>query len=72
MLPETTDHTSYFSFYDVLEKMATVLGTFMFGIIEAITGSMRYSVLSIAIFFVLGLVSFLLLVGRGKHQKGIC
>lgn len=69
MLPETTDHTSYFSFYDVLEKMATVLGTFMFGIIEAITGSMRYSVLSITIFFVLGLVSFLLLVGRTKPNK---
>jgi MFS transporter, UMF1 family len=69
MLPETTDHTSYFSFYDVLEKMATVLGTFMFGIIEVVTGSMRYSVLSIAVFFVLGLVSFLLLVGRGKPKK---
>lgn len=71
MLPETTDHTSYFSFYDVLEKMATVLGTFMFGIIEAITGSMRYSVLSIAVFFVLGLISFLLLVGRGKPKKRV-
>lgn len=55
MLPETTDHTSFFSFYDVMEKMATVLGTFSFGIIEAITGSMRYSVLAIGIFFMIGL-----------------
>jgi UMF1 family MFS transporter len=54
MLPETKDHTSFFSFYDVMEKMATVFGTFSFGIIEALTGSMRYSVLAIGIFFVMG------------------
>ena len=54
MLPETTDHTSFFSFYDVLEKLATVAGTFSFGIIESITGSMRYSVLAICFFFVIG------------------
>ena len=56
MLPETTDHTSFFSFYDVTEKLATVAGTFSFGIIEAITGSMRYSVLAITLFFGVGLV----------------
>jgi UMF1 family MFS transporter len=56
MLPETRDHTSYFSFYDVMEKMATVAGTFSFGIIEALTGSMRASVLAIGIFFILGLL----------------
>jgi MFS transporter, UMF1 family len=56
MLPiKTTDHTSFFSFYDVMEKLATVAGTFSFGIIEAITGSMRYSVLAIATFFVVGI-----------------
>jgi UMF1 family MFS transporter len=64
MLPETTDHTSFFSFYDVMEKTATAAGTFTFGIIEAITGSMRYSVIAIGIFFVLGLVFFLMLVYR--------
>lgn len=64
MLPEsTTDHTSYFSFYDVMEKLATVAGTFSFGIIEAITGSMRFSVLAIAIFFIIG-TAFLLLTLR--------
>jgi MFS transporter, UMF1 family len=56
MLPETTDHTSFFSFYDVMEKLATVAGTFSFGIIAAITGSMRYSVLAICIFFIIGSV----------------
>jgi UMF1 family MFS transporter len=62
MLPETTDHTSYFSFYDVMEKMATVMGTFSFGVIEAVTGNMRYSVLAIGIFFVIGLGFMLLLL----------
>lgn len=57
MIPSTTtDHTSYFSFYDVMEKLASVLGTFSFGLIEAITGSMRYSVAAIGLFFVIGIV----------------
>jgi UMF1 family MFS transporter len=64
MLPETTDHTSFFSFYDVMEKVATAAGTFSFGIIEAITGSMRYSVIAIGIFFLMGLVFMLILVYR--------
>ena len=62
MLPETTDHTSFFSFYDVTEKAATVAGTFSFGIIEALTGSMRYSVLAITLFFAIGLIFLLLLL----------
>lgn len=62
MLPQdTTDHTSYFSFYDVMEKLATVAGTFSFGAIEALTGSMRYAVLAIAIFFVISLFFMLML-----------
>jgi UMF1 family MFS transporter len=56
MLPDTKDHTSFFSFYDVMEKIATVGGTFSFGIIEALTGSMRYSVLAITGFFIIGLI----------------
>ncbi len=69
MLPEsTTDHTSYFSFYDVMEKLATVAGTFSFGIIEAITGSMRFSVLTIAVFFVIGTI-FLLLTLRVEMKN---
>ncbi|MEI6680360.1 MAG: MFS transporter [Mariniphaga sp.] len=64
MLPDTTDHTSFFSFYDVMEKLATVAGTFSFGIIEVITGSMRYSVLAIAIFFAIGLTFLLMLLKK--------
>jgi UMF1 family MFS transporter len=66
MLPETRDHTSFFSFYDVMEKLATVGGTFSFGIIEALTGSMRFSVLAIVTFFMIGLFFMLILVRRQK------
>ncbi len=68
MLPETTDHTSFFSFYDVMEKLATAAGTFSFGIIEAITGSMRFSVLAIGIFFLTGLAFMLLLLKKKTYH----
>ncbi len=69
MLPQnTTNHTSFFSFYDVMEKLATVAGTFSFGLIEAITGSMRYSILAIAVFFVVGLGFMLPLLNLEKEK----
>lgn len=68
MIPETTDHTSFFSFYDVTEKLATVAGTFSFGIIEAITGSMRYSVLAITGFFAIGIVFLLILLVHRRRR----
>lgn len=55
-LPETEDHASYFSFYDVTEKIGIVLGTFAFGLFEMLTGSIRFSVISVAIFFCIGLL----------------
>ncbi len=58
---DTTDHASFFSFYDVTEKLAIVFGTFSYGAIEQLTGSMRDSALSLGVFFVVGL-GFLLLV----------
>ncbi len=71
MLPETTDHTSFFSFYDVTEKLATVAGTFSFGIIEAMTGSMRFSVLAITIFFGIGLSFLLVLLMRQRTNPAM-
>ncbi|MDG1276982.1 MAG: MFS transporter [Algoriphagus sp.] len=65
---QTTDHASYFSFYDVTEKIAIVLGTFSYGFIEQLTGNMRNSALSLGIFFLVGL-GFLLLVSIPK--KGL-
>jgi MFS transporter, UMF1 family len=51
----TTDTASFFSFFDVSEKVAIVLGTFCYGLIEQLTGSMRNSAVALAIFFVLGI-----------------
>jgi UMF1 family MFS transporter len=54
LIPETTkDLATYFSFFDVTEKIAIVFGTFIFGLVVALTGSMRASILILAIFFVL-------------------
>ena len=53
------DTTAFFSFYDVTEKFAIVFGLFSFALIEQLTHNIRYSALSLSIFFVLG---FLLLV----------
>ena len=56
LLPETEDHATYFSFFDVTEKVAIVLGTFIFGFVGAITDSMRNSFFILAIFFLLGYI----------------
>jgi MFS transporter, UMF1 family len=66
LMPETKDTTSYFSFYDVTEKIAIVIGMFSFGYINELTGSQRNSVLALIIFFVLG---FILLLVASKKQK---
>lgn len=64
---ETTQHASYFSFFDVTEKFAVVLGTFSYGLIEQITGNMRNSALFLGLFFLVGL-GFLLLVRIPKQD----
>ena len=49
MIPETQDHASYFSFYEVLEKGGLIIGMFSWGFIEGFTGSMRSSVLALSL-----------------------
>lgn len=57
MIPEDVpDTASYFSFYDVTEKLAIVIGTFIYGTVEYLTGSMRNSILALLIIFVIGLM----------------
>lgn len=63
LLPETHDHATYFSFYNVTEQIAVVLGMFIFGLLVALTGSMQYSVLALAAFF---LVAFVMLYSVKK------
>ncbi|WGD34354.1 MFS transporter [Olleya sp. YS] len=55
-LPETEDTTSYFSFYDVAEKIGIVIGMVIFATIDQITGSMRNAILFLFIFFLIGIV----------------
>jgi UMF1 family MFS transporter len=59
LLPETEDHASYFSFYDVSEKIGIVIGMFSFGLIEGITGGMRNSILALIAFFIAGFIILL-------------
>jgi len=54
LLPDTHDTTSFFSFYDVAEKIAIVIGMICFGLIDHISGSMRNSILFFIIFFIMG------------------
>jgi UMF1 family MFS transporter len=57
LLPaDTTDHASYFSFYDVTFNISIVVGTFAYGLIEYLTGSMRNSALALGAFFLVGLL----------------
>ena len=65
LLPETQDHATYFSFYDVTEKIAIVLGTLVYGFLYAITDSMQWSVLSLALFF---LAAFIVLSTMKKSK----
>ncbi len=56
LLPETEDHATYFSFFDVTEKIAIVLGTFIFGFVGSVTNSLRNSIFILAVFFLLGYI----------------
>lgn len=67
LIPGTTTlHASYFSFFDVTEKLAIVFGTFSYGIIEQLSGSMRNSSLALGLFFLVGL-GFLLTIRIPKQ-----
>ncbi len=66
LLPDTEDHATFFSFYDVTEKIAIVIGMFFFGLLNAIFGSMQWSVLFLASFFA---ISFVLLMITQKKKS---
>jgi UMF1 family MFS transporter len=67
LMPETKDTTSFFSFYDVTEKISIVIGMFSFGYINELTGSQRNSVLALVVFFVIGFI--LLLFASIENKK---
>ncbi|GAB3568547.1 MFS transporter [Spirosoma luteolum] len=65
LIPAGTDTASFFSFYDVTEKLSIVLGTLVYGLMEQVTGSMRNSVLALLVLFIIGLA----LLARIPSQK---
>jgi UMF1 family MFS transporter len=68
MMPETKDTASFFSFYDITEKFAIVIGLFTFGLIEGLY-SIRQSILSLVVFFAIGFVFLLLTAAQQKTNK---
>ena len=67
LIPETLDTTSYFSFYDVAEKVGIVIGMLMYGTIDQITGSMRNAILFFVLFFFVGAVLLFRLYRKDKN-----
>lgn len=65
---DTQDTTSFFSFYDVTEKLAIVIGLFSFAYIEEITGNIRYSIIALASFFIIGLI-LLFVLKKIEHKE---
>jgi len=62
------DTASYFSFYDVCDRLSTVLGTFIFGLIIQLTGNMRNGILVLGVVFILSLY-FLVKIIRSKSNN---
>ncbi|MEN9612490.1 MAG: hypothetical protein RLZZ628_3304 [Bacteroidota bacterium] len=57
LLPENvTDTTAFFSFMDVPDKLSVILGTFTFGFVGQLMGNIRYSLLALGLYFIIGLL----------------
>ena len=72
LMPETKDTTSFFSFYDITEKIAIVIGLLIFGIIEEQTlgvGGMRNSILAVLVFFILGAIALIFTLSTQINLK---
>jgi len=68
LMPETRDTASYFTYYDLTEKIAIVIGIFSFGFIEEKAG-MKNSVLSLIVFFVAGFILLYTALSKEKQLK---
>ncbi|HRH37686.1 MAG TPA: MFS transporter, partial [Flavobacteriales bacterium] len=69
-LPPTKDTASFFSFYDVSYYLGTVLGTFSYGAVYALTGDLRNTILAIGSFFVIGMILLLRVPKNGSVATG--
>ena len=71
LMPKTHDTASFFSFYDVTEKVAIVIGLSAFAYIEELTGNMRNSVLSLIVFFMIGLFGLISALHKQKKDAAL-
>lgn len=69
LLPETEDTASFFSFYDVSEKIGIVIGMCVYGIIDQITGSPRFAIVFLAVFFIIGVFLLFRVNKKGALHK---
>jgi len=69
LMPVTKDTTSYFSFFDVTEKIAIVIGMFSFGVITEVTQSMKNAILALTLFFIIGLLLLFYTLAKEKQLK---
>lgn len=69
IMPETHDTASFFSFYDVAEKIAIVIGTFSFAYVQQLTGNMRNSVVALVVFFIAGLIALYMTLQKQKQVE---
>ncbi|HVX49666.1 MAG TPA: MFS transporter [Chitinophagaceae bacterium] len=68
IMPETHDTASFFSFFDVTEKVAIVIGMFSFGFVQEVTGNMRNSVIALIVFFAIGFLSLAFTLSAEKKK----
>jgi UMF1 family MFS transporter len=69
IMPETRDTASFFSFYDVTEKTAIVIGLLSFGTVQQLTGNMRNSIFALIIFFIAGLLTLFMTFKKEKQAR---
>ena len=67
MMPNDRHNAGYFGFYDVCEKVAIMCGLVMFGYLDNLTGSMRNSIIALAICFFIGAIG---LVYTRRLERG--
>ncbi|MFK8038197.1 MAG: MFS transporter [Crocinitomicaceae bacterium] len=69
-LPETEDTASFFSFFDITEKIGIVIGMVAFGVMESLFGDIRASVLALIVFFIVGVLLLFRVPKLGDSLEG--
>lgn len=64
-----TDTTSFFSFYDITEKIGIVIGMSIYGIIAQLTGNVRYAILVLLFCFLVGIYKLVQILKTKSSQS---